>query len=279
MHVRVKLILLSVGVILGLSLWAHFTPREETLRFEIGMDAVTMNGWKMEPWVYMGTEVTKITVASISVSGLHLEPLGVSSPESKMGEVVVYATYVKGTINGLTASWRGRDVPLEALEILLPKDNACMENVVMEIVGLEASQMKLPDMEISVPSSKRALTASMSYSMLRGWDMRGPEEYELEGGERTLVTKILIENLTGNIHLGWKNCVLGGDLSQQNSLIRSTWTVAGALGFRMEWEGSEEPPNVKPSVGDPALLNDVELRIVYMGAKETILNDAEMRVL
>lgn len=247
--------------------------------FELAAGRVVMNGWKMEPAEYGGYQVTKITAESSLLFDFTLSPLSTFSPYAEVRSLTVYARSVEGAAGGVEAGWKGGNVPLRVLELLLPPENAEMAGVRMEILAMEAEEMVLPSLLVEVPSTSSYRTVSMPYVRMKGWEIRGPEDYMSPSGRKTKVTLISSQELSGEMYLGYGNCVLGGKVEQRGAEIRSIETAGQVLGFGATWLGSQSPPNLKSLAGDPALMSEVRLKFLFLRADNTVLEEVSMRVL
>jgi len=247
--------------------------------FELEAERVVMSGWRMEPAEYGGVPVTKITADSSLLTGLSLSPLGTSSPVAEVGKMTVYARRVEGTAGGVEAGWEGGDVPVKVLELLLPRENAEMTGVKMEILHLEAEIMVLPSLRVEAPPA-HPRRVSMPSVRMKGWSMRGPSGVEVSG-RRVQVTELSVAELSGEMHLGYGSCVLGGKIEQKGAEIWASETAGEVAGFRAGWRGDQAPQDaaIRNLAGDPATLLNVDLRLLHLLAENTVLREVEMRVL
>lgn len=269
-----------VGIILFLSLILYSTPSlAKPQEFVMRADKVAMDNWNMEPYTYGGRTLTKITVKSSEIFGLRLNPLGIDAEHCVMDNLVVYAVYVEGTIHGMTSGWKGSDVPSDALELLLPKRNATMENVTMHILYQKADNMKLNGVEIQSPSSDEPIKIMMPWVKMLNWTMAGPVPYIHSDGETVDTTKVSSEELSGTLSISWKNWKQNAVNSiQENVLVYSTYTKGSAMGFNMKLPGYKKPPEMKATLGDPAMMKDVEQHVVHVDASIIVLKDAELKI-
>jgi hypothetical protein len=272
-------LLVAVLLVLLSSFWMLGREGEGGGVFELRAERVVMKGWRMEPAEYEGTPVTKITADSSLLTGLSLSPLGASSPTAEVRKLVVYARKVEGTAGGVEAGWEGGDVPLEALELLLPQDNAEMTGVRMEILRVEAENMVLPSLKVEGPPS-RPRKVSMPSVRMRGWSMRGPSEVEVSGG-RAKVTELSVAELSGEVYLGYGSSLLVGKVEQRGAELWASETAGEVTGFRAEWRGDQAPQDaaIRNLAGDPATLLNVSLKLLRLFAENTVLTEVEMRVL
>ncbi len=246
--------------------------------FELTAERVVMKGWSMEPAEYAGQKVTKITAASSSHLDLSLTPIGTSSENLELRNFAVYVPWVEGTARGVRAGWEGDEVPVEALRLLFPTENAEMEGVRMRFIALDAEEMVSPSMVVQASSASRPLQVSMPSVRMWGWSMEGPKEVEFSG-RRVKVTEIRAERLSGEFYLGYGSCVLGGRLEQRGARIWAVETWGEAGGFRAGWRGDQAPQDraIRNLVGDPATLLNASLKLLYLSADTTVLERVTMR--
>jgi hypothetical protein len=276
---KLALLVAVLLVLLSSSFWMLSREGEGGGVFELEAERVLMSGWRMEPAEYGGLPVTKITAESSLLTGLSLSPLGTSSPTAEVRKLIVYARRVEGTAGGVEAGWEGRNVPLEVLELLLPPDNAEMTGVRMEILHLEAENMVLPSLRVEAPSS-RPRKVSMPSVRMKGWSMKGPLEVEVSG-RKVKVTELSVAELSGEMYLGYGSCVLGGKVEQKGAEIWASEVAGEVMGFRAGWRGDQAPQEaaIRNLAGDPATLLNVDLKLLYLFAENTVLREVEMRVL
>ncbi|MEM0358388.1 MAG: hypothetical protein QXG22_00015 [Candidatus Hadarchaeales archaeon] len=260
---------------LGFSKWRG----EEGCFFELVAERVVMSGWKMEPAEYGGYEVTKITADSSILSNLTLSPLGTFSPLVEVRKLTVYALSVEGTAGGVEAGWEKGNVPLRILELLLPRENAEMTGVRMKILAMEAEEMVPFSLRVEATSLSDFKQVNMPYVRMRGWEMRGPEDYRLPSGKEVKVTLISVQELSGEMYMGYKRCVLGGKVEQRKAEIRSIETRGQVLGFGATWLGSQQPPNLRELAKDPALMTNVGLKLLLLQAENTVLREVSMKIM
>ena len=265
-------------LLLGLFQFSKWRGEEEFF-FELIADRVVMSGWKMEPAEYGGYEVTKITADSSILSNLILSPLSTFSPSMEVRKLTVYALSVEGTAGEVEAGWDKGNVPLRILELLLPKENAEMTGVRMKILAMEAEEMISSFLRIEAISLSDFKRVSMPYVRMRGWEIKGPEDYRLPSGREVKVTFISAQELSGEMYMGHGCCVLEGKVEQMKAGIKSMETGGEIFGFGATWLGSQQPPNLKELAKDPALMMNVKLKLLLLQAESTVLREVSMKVM
>lgn len=270
---KIAILLISAAVtsaasVVGFSI-LHSAPEE----FLITADNVTMSHWRMERATYEGRPVTKITIGHCEISGLHLSPLGVSADSFRAENLVIYATYVEGTVHGIKSGWAGDDVPSRALELLLPsQENAVQEKVTMRVLYQKAGSMRLSGVVIESPLDQPSVV-EQDYSRMVGWDFRGPVSYKTAD-----VTEITVSRIEGPLSLRWKNWEqTAASTVQRGVLVYSTHTEGGYGGMSFAWRGDQSPPNLQ-AVPDPCVMRGVLIRPVRIEAPEIELTDVELRI-
>jgi len=247
--------------------------------FELEAERAVMDGWRMEPAEYKGIPVTKITADFSLLTSLSLSPLGTYSPTAEVRRLTVYALKVEGTAGGVEAGWEGGNVPTEVLELLLPRENAEVKGIRMEILYLEAENMVLPSLRMEAsPTHPRRV--SMPSVRMKGWSMRGPSEVEVSG-RKVKVTKLSVAELSGEMYLGYGPCVLGGEIEQKGTESWASEMAGEVAGFRAGWKGDQAPQDavIRSLAGDPATLLSVDLKLLRLFAENTVLREVKMRVL
>ena len=271
--ISIEIAILSIPII-----YLIFNPVPPLREFVVRVDRVVMDDWEMEPGNYWGRAVTKITAESMVLSGLRLDPPGVIAKNCVIKNLVVYATYNEGTVQGMTSGWAGSDVPTEALGLLLPKKNAVIENVTMCAFYQKADSMRLDGVEIRSPTHDKPLEITLPQVKMYGWEIGGPVSLMHPDGKIVDTTEISFSEVSGLLSLSWKNLKQTAYLIQKNASVYATYNKGTAKGFTGSWSGYKEPPKLKGVLGDPATITDVEQHVVYIRADEILLSGVELKV-
>lgn len=274
---KVVILWILAAIISATSIIGSSVRLQAPEEFVIKSDEVTMSNWEMEPTTYAGKDVTKITIGSTEISGLHLSPLGVDAESFRGSDLVIYATYVEATVHGITSGWEGGDIPHQSLELLLPHENAVQENVVMHVLYQRVESAKLSGVVIkSSPSQPDVVT--QPYSWMEDWNYEGPISYTSPQGEKAKVTEITAEEIEGPLTLSWKYWKqTAAKTVQKDVLVYSTFTQGSAYNMSFGWRGDREPPSLK-SLPNPGVMEDVSIRPVYIEAAKIELNGMELKI-
>ena len=235
-----------------------------------------MDDWKIESALYKGRTVTKITIGSGNTFGLNVSPLGIYAETQGATNLVLYATYVEGTVHGITSGWADNDIPSDALELLLPPKNAIQENVILRVLHLEAESAWLKGVVIRSPCHTQPLVITQPNNSTAGLGF-ARVSYECPQGETADVTKITVKRIEGPISVAWKNWEQkAGATVQKNVLVYSSFTRGSSYGITASWRGDQEPPSL--ALPEPYTLFDVEVWPVYIEATEIDLTGLKMKV-
>lgn len=276
-----KLLALAVVMLLLPSLFYLLWGRGEGGEvFELTAERISMRGWGFEPAKYDGQGVTRITATSSSHLNLSLSPVGISSGTMELKNFVLYVPWVEGTARGIQAGWEGDEVPVEALELLFPSENAEFLGVRMRFIALEAERMVSLPLSVQASSASRPLQVNMPSLRMWGWSMEGPKEVEFHG-RRVRVTEIRAERLSGEFYMGYGSCMLGGKIEQSGARIWAVETSGEVAGFRAGWRGDQAPQDraIRNLAGDPATLLNTSLKLLYLSADNTVLREVIARIL